>query len=138
MALRGPARGARVALAAGALGICAAVALVLYPRQQPLALLGNDEALARMLATAKSASTKIASATSGGRPESPLDSLASFLLSQSMGAPAKDMLEATGADRVARVAANSVSSATLERLRALSSSQTHGPSMPAKLLSTVA
>jgi hypothetical protein len=101
-------------------------------------LVSAAASLARMLATAKSASTKIASATSGGRPESPLDSLASFLLSQSMGAPAKDMLEATGADRVARVAANSVSSATLERLRALSSSQTHGPSMPAKLLSTVA
>jgi hypothetical protein len=65
MALRGPARGARVALAAGALGICAAVALVLYPRQQPLALLGNDEALARMLANEPYAGGALSSMLSG-------------------------------------------------------------------------
>ena len=133
--LRGDSADVNVSCVESALEPVLEKVLEMGPRDSGLA--SAAASLARMLATAKSASTKSASATSGGR-DSPLDSLASLLLSQSMGAPAKDMLEATGADRVARVAANSVSSATLERLRALSSSQTHGPSMPAKLLSTVA
>jgi hypothetical protein len=120
-----------------ALGPVLDVVLEMGPRDS--GLMPAAAALARMLATAKGASTKgVPAEESGGRPGSPLDSIASFLLSQSMGAPAKDMLEATGADRVARVAACPASSSALEGLRALSSSPTHGPSAPAKLLSAVA